>query len=260
MASSELKKVLSQTEHRPYPLPEGPWVLRMRWHDLLFMHWPVPEEVLRTRIPRQLKLDTFDGYAWLGIVPFRMKDVRPRFFPAVPGLSNFPELNLRTYVTHEDKPGIWFFSLDAHNPIAVRLARATFGLPYFDAEMACQVSKDEVCYRSLRTHKDAPSARFVASYRPSGEPFDSGPGTLENFLTERYCLYSAGVANRASGTGRVRRGDIHHVTWPLKPAEVEVEELEMTAQVGVTLPETEPVLHYARRLDVVAWLPKKLGA
>ncbi len=256
MASSELEKVLSQTEHRPYPLPKGPWVLRMRWHDLLFMHWPVPEEVLRLLIPPALKLDTFDGSAWLGVVPFRMTSVRPRFLPVVPGLSSFPELNVRTYVTHRDKPGVYFFSLDAHNPIAVRLARATFGLPYFDARMSCRTSGDEVRYRSIRTHKDASKARFGASYRPTGEPYESGSGTLERFLTERYCLYSAGVR----GDGPTRRGDIHHKMWPLQPAEVEVEELEMTSQIGVTLPDTEPVLYYARRLDIVAWSPERIDA
>jgi len=232
----------------------------MRWHDLLFMHWPVPEDSLRPLIPPALKLDTFDGSAWLGVAPFRMERTRPRFLPAVPWLSNFPELNVRTYVTHEDKPGIWFFSLDAHNPVAVRLARATFGLPYFDAEMSYEVSKDEVRYRSVRTHEGAPPARLAASYRPVGEVFGSRPGTLENFLTERYCLYSAGAANRVSGTGRVWRGDIHHWLWPLQPAEAEVEELAMTAQIGVTLPDTEPVLIFARRLDVVAWPPRRLDA
>jgi uncharacterized protein len=256
MASSQLEKVLSQTEHRPYSLPEGPWVLRMRWHELLFMHWPVPEDWLRPLILPALRLDTFDGSAWLGVVPFRMEDVRPRFLPGVPWLSNFPELNLRTYVTHGGKPGLWFFSLDAHNPVAVRLARATFGLPYFDAKMSCEVSDEEVRYRSVRTHKGAPPARFVGRYRPAGERFDSRPGTLENFLTERYCLYSAGV----NGERRVRRGDIHHVVWPLQRAEAEVEELEMTAQIGVSLPKTEPILHYARRLDVVAWPPKRIDA
>ena len=257
MASPELKEALESMEQRPYPPPEGPWVLRMRWHDLLFMHWPVPEDGLRQLVPQALDLDGFDGSAWLGVVPFRMEDVRPRFSPAVPGLSAFPELNLRTYVTHEDKPGVYFFSLDAHNPIAVRLARATFGLPYFDAEMSCETSKDgEVRYRSVRTHKGAPGARFAASYRPSGEPYESGPGTLENFLTERYCLYSAGV----DGSGPLKRGDIHHRMWPLQPAEAEVEELAMTGQIGVELPETGPVLYYARRLDIVAWPPKKLVA
>ena len=255
MASSELEKALEQTGHRPYPLPEGPWVLRMRWHDLLFMHWPMPAEVLRPLIPPVLHLDTFDGSAWLGVVPFRMEDVRPRFLPGLPWLSSFPEMNLRTYVSHNGKPGIWFFSLDAHNPIAVRLARATFGLPYFDARMSCRTAGDEVRYRSVRTHRDAPPARFAASYRPTGETFDSQPGSLENFLTERYCLYSAGVG----GQGRVRRGDIHHRLWPLQRAEVEVEEQEMTAQIGVELPETEPVLHYASRLDVAAWPPKRIA-
>jgi uncharacterized protein len=258
MASSELKKALSQTDHRPYPLPGGPWILHMRWHDLLFMHWPVPERWLRPLIPPALRLDTFDGSAWLGVVPFRMEDVRPRFLSAVPWLSRFPELNLRTYVTHRDKPGIWFFSLDAHNPVAVRLARSSFGLPYFDADMSCEVRGEEVRYRSVRTHKAAPSARFVGRYRPVGERFDSRPGTLENFLTERYCLYSAGASNRASGAGRVRRGDIHHRMWPLRRAEVELQDLDMTAQVGLALPDIEPVLHYADRLDVVAWPPRRL--
>lgn len=256
MASSELKKVLADTAHRPYPLPKGPWVLRMRWHDLLFMHWPVPEDWLRPLIPPALELDTFDGSAWLGVVPFRMEDVRPRFLPAVPWLSAFPELNLRTYVTHQGKPGVWFFSLDAHNPVAVRLARSTFGLPYFDADMSCETHGEEVRYRSVRTHKAALPARFVASYRPAGGRFDSRPGTLENFLTERYSLYSAGVG----GNGRVRRGDIHHRMWPLQRAEVEVEELDMTAQIGVTLPDAEPALHFASRLDIVAWPPRSLDS
>src|SRR5919202_1521280 len=259
MASPELEEALNHTEHRPYPLPKGMWALRMRWNDLLFMHWPVPESRLRPLIPPTLELDTFDGSAWLSVTPFRMERTRPRFLPAVPWLSSFPELNVRTYVTHQDKPGIWFFSLDAHNPVAVRLARATFGLPYFDATMS-QISGEEVRYRSVRTHRGAPPARLVASYRPVSEPFNSRPGTLENFLTERYCLYSAGAANRASGSGRVRRGDIHHRMWPLQEAEVEVEELEMTAQIGVKLPNKEPTLHFARHLDVVAWLPKGIDA
>jgi uncharacterized protein len=222
------------------------------------MHWPVPETSLRPLIPPALRLDTFDGSAWLGVTPFHMERTRPRLLPAVPWLSSFPELNVRTYVTHQDKPGIWFFSLDARNPVAVRLARATFGLPYFDAGMSCRTSGGEVRYGSVRTHKGAPPARFVASYRPVGVPFESRPGTLENFLTERYCLYSAGAGDRASGSGRVRRGDIHHRPWPLQKAEAELEELEMTTQIGVKLPDIEPILHYACRLDVSAWLPERL--
>ena len=233
MGSSEFKKVLSQTEHRPYPLPEESWVLRMRWHHLLFVHWPVPEDVLRLLIPPALELNTFEEPAWLGVVSFCMESVWPRFLPALRRLLSFPEHNLHTYATHEVKPGIWFFSLDAHNPVAVRLARATVGLPYFDADMHCQARGDEVRYRSVRKHEDAPPAGFAASYRPTGEPFDSRPGSLMNFLTGRYCLYSASVG----GSGLVRRGDIHHRMWSLQSAEVEAEELEMTARIRVMLPD-----------------------
>jgi uncharacterized protein len=251
---SRAQEILAQSEHRAYPAPDGPWALSMVWRDLLFMHWPVPAERLRPLIPSALSLDTFDGTAWLGVVPFRMTGVRPRFLPAVPWLSGFPELNLRTYVTGGDRPGIWFFSLDAHNPVAVRLARATFHLPYFDARMSYGKEGDEVRYRSVRTHRGAEPAEFAASYRPVAETVRSRPGTLEHFLTERYCLYAA------DGRGNVRRGDVHHQHWPLRPAEAEVQTLRMTEQIGVTLPDTPPLLHYSDRLDVLAWPPKRLGA
>jgi uncharacterized protein YqjF (DUF2071 family) len=244
--------ILGRVEHRPYPVPSDPWVLGMSWRDLLFMHWPVDAGALRPLVPPSLGIDTFDGSAWLGVVPFGMTGVRLRFLPAVPRLSIFPEINLRTYVTAKGKPGVWFFSLDAHSRLAVRLARATFHLPYFDAEMSCRASGDEVHYRSVRTHRGAPHAEFAASYSPVGEPFDNGPGTIENFLTERYCLYSA------DGKGKVRRGDVHHQMWPLQPAEAEVRTLTMTQQVGLELPETEPILHFSKRLDVLAWLPRRI--
>ena len=225
----------------------------MSWHDLLFMHWPIPEEALRSLIPPALHLDTFDGSAWLGITPFRMSGTRPRSLPSVPPLSNFPELNVRTYVTAKDKPGIWFFSLDARNPIAVRLARATFSLPYFDAEMSCHLVGDEVRYRSVRKHRGAREARFAGRYRPVGGPFNSRPGTLEHFLTERYCLLQ-----REQG-GNVYRGDIHHHPWPLRRAELEMESLAMTEQIGVKLPEMEPLLHFSKRLDTLAWPPRRIA-
>jgi uncharacterized protein len=160
---------------------------------------------------------------------------------------------VRTYVTAEGKPGIWFFSLDAHNPIAVRLARVTFSLPYFDAEMSCHVVGDEVRYRSVRTHRGASPTEFAARYRPVGNPFESRAETLENFLTERYCLYAA------DNRGNVRRGDIHHHLWPLQPAEAEIGMLAMTQQIGVTLPKRTPILHFSKRLDVLAWLPRRIA-
>jgi uncharacterized protein len=250
-ASHEVgEEALGRLDHRPYPPPEGGWALSMHWHDLLFMHWPVSPDLLCSLIPPALDLDTFDGSAWLGVVPFRMSGVRPRYLPSVPRVSDFPELNLRTYVTAGGRPGIWFFSLDAHNPLAVRLARATFHLPYFDAEMSCRTSGDTVDYRSVRTHRRAYPTRFAARYRPTGAPVEAGE--LERFLTGRYCLYAANSA------GRLLRGEIHHDDWPLQPAEAEVSELEMTGQIGLELPDTEPLLHFARRLEVVAWAPRKV--
>jgi uncharacterized protein YqjF (DUF2071 family) len=220
----------------------------MRWRELLFIHWPVPAASLRPLIPRGLALDTFDGSAWLGVVPFRMTASRVRGLPPVPGLSEFPELNVRTYVTTEGKPGVWFFGLDAASWLAVRGARWLFHLPYFDARMVVGRRGDQIDYRSGRTHRRAPPAQFAARYRPTGPTKPAAPGTLEYFLTERYCLYAADRQQR------VYRGDIAHAPWPLQSAEIDLSLNRMTGQIGVTLPDVPPLLHYAERLDVVAWM------
>jgi hypothetical protein len=217
----------------------------MRWHDLLFAHWPVPAAELRPQVPRGLELDTFDGEAWLGVVPFTMSGVRPPFTPPLPGVSRFAEMNVRTYVTAGGKPGVWFFSLDAASRIAVRAARTFFHLPYFDARMAVASRDGFVHYRSERTHRGAPEARFAARYRGAGA---SVRNDLASFLTERYCLYAA------RSDGRLYRGEIDHPPWPLQLAEAEIETLDMTRLLGMDLPDTRPLLHFASRLDVVAWL------
>jgi uncharacterized protein len=224
----------------------------MRWHDLLFMHWPIQSEALRQYIPPALTIDTFDGTAWIGVVPFRMSGVRPRLAPSLPFLSAFPELNVRTYVTAEGKPGVWFFSLDAGNPVAVEAARDVFHLNYYNAGMTCEAVAENVRYSSIRTHRGASPAAFQGQYRPIGPVYRSAPGTLEHWLTERYCLYAA---NRS---GRMWRGDIHHARWPLQPAEAEVERNTMTEQLGLILSNTEPLLHFARYLEVVGWWPQRV--
>lgn len=161
------------------------------WHDLLFAHWPVSPHELRRHIPPQLSLDTFDDSAWLGVVPFRMSGIRPKHLPAVPWLSAFLELNVRTYVTVGGESGVYFFSLDAGNPVAVALARTIFKLPYFRASMTLHTRADEVLYTSQRTHAGAPAAELTARYRPTGHVFRAAQGSLEWWLTERYCLYTA---------------------------------------------------------------------
>ena len=245
---------LPDTAHRPWPLPRRPWVVAMQWHDLLFMHWPVPPAVMHALIPPALALDTFDGVAWLGITPFRMAGARPRLVPPLPWLSAFSELNVRTYVTAEGKAGVWFFSLDASNALAVRGARTLFHLPYYDAAMTAESDGSMIRYTSTRTHRGAPSASFTGRYRPIGSVYHADVGSLDYWLTERYCLYAA------DRRGRVWRGDIHHTRWPLQPAEADIACNTMTDPLRLRLPPRVPLLHFAQRLDVVAWTLEAVAA
>ena len=243
--------ILQQVSHRPWPLPSGPWVMAQIWHDLLFAHWPVQTRNLRAHVPNRLEIDTFDGQAWLAVVPFRMTGIRLRGTPALPWLSSFPELNVRTYVTCDGKPGVWFFSLDAGNSLAVAIARRWFRLPYFQARMSCVESGDWIEYASQRTHAAAPEASLTARYRPVELVAPSRPGSLEYFLTERYCLYAA------DGRGRLIRAEIHHPPWPLQLAEAELECNTMGRSLEIPLG-GPPLLHFSRRQDVLVWPPRKL--
>lgn len=240
-------------KHRPWPLPSGPWVMAQRWHDLLFAHWPVPLAAVRALVPAGVEIDTFDGVAWLGVVPFRMSDVRLRGTPALPWLSFFPELNVRTYVVRDGKPGVWFFSLDAGNIAAVAIARRWFHLPYFHASMRVAERDVWLHYQSARTHRGAAAASLQMKYRPIAPPQIAQTGTLEYFLTERYCLYTA------DGRGRLIRGEIHHAPWPLQLAEAEFAENTMARAAGIALPASKPLLHFAKRQDAVVWPPQRIS-
>jgi uncharacterized protein YqjF (DUF2071 family) len=231
----------------PHEAARRPWVMAQVWHDLLFAHWPIPVEAMRAAVPTSLELDLFDGRAWLGVVPFRMSGVRLRWMPALPWLSAFPELNVRTYVRLDDRPGVLFFSLDARNPLAVSIARSWFRLPYFRARMSCEREGEAIRYAHVRTHAGAPPAELVARYEPTGPVFQAQPGTLEHFLTERYCLYAA------PDDRRVWRADIHHAPWPLQPAAATFERNTMAGRLT-----GEPLLHFARRQDVVVWNPARV--
>jgi uncharacterized protein YqjF (DUF2071 family) len=240
-------EILRQTERRPWPLPKGPWVMRQTWDRLLFAHWPVPHETLRPLVPAALELDRYEGEAWLGVVPFLMRAVRPRALPAVPWLSAFPELNVRAYVTVGGKGGVYFFSLDAGNPLAVEIARRWFHLPYFRARFSVGQTDARTSYCSTRTHSGAPPAELDVSYGPTGPIYASTPGSLDAFLTERYCLYTT------DGSGRLLRAEIHHQQWPLQPAEAEFRRNTMARAAGLTLLDVPPLLHYARHLETLTW-------
>jgi uncharacterized protein YqjF (DUF2071 family) len=223
--------------------------MHQTWHDLLFMHWRVPPRVMRAVVPDSMPVDTFDGDAWIGVVPFEMRDVRPRFLPAVPRLSFFPELNVRTYVTLNDRPGVYFFSLDASNPIAVELARKFFHLPYQNATMECVEQDGWVEYGSTRTDTRGAPAYFRARYRPTDAPFIASIASLEYFLTARYCLYTT------DSRGRVLRAEIHHAPWELQRAECETETNTMTQQINIELGNAKPHLLFAKQMHMVTWLP-----
>jgi hypothetical protein len=220
--------------------------MRQSWLDLLFAHWPVPAARLRSLVPPSVTIQERDGTSWVGVVPFRMEGVTPRPLPAIPGVSAFAELNLRLYVEVEGKPGVWFVSLDAASRFAVWAARRFFHLPYFYADMEARSDGARVHYRAVRR---APGSRvaFRGSYGPTAEVAESRPGTLEHFLTERYCLYTQ------DRTGAILRADIHHAPWPLQAAEAEIVENTIGDAQGIVLEGPPALLHFSRRVDVVVW-------
>ncbi|MEM7011569.1 MAG: DUF2071 domain-containing protein, partial [Verrucomicrobiota bacterium] len=190
---------LDRVDHRPWPVPNRRWSMRQSWHDLLFAHWPVPAELLQPLVPPQLQVQEFEGTSWVGVVPFRMSGVAPRGVPDVPWLSAFEELNLRIYVKHrtEGKPGVWFFSLDAANPIAVQVARTGFHLPYYWAKMQLKDDGEVIEYDSVRKQG---GFGFRGQYQANGGVYTAKSGDLDHWLTERYCLYAQ------SKRGRLYRG------------------------------------------------------
>jgi uncharacterized protein YqjF (DUF2071 family) len=238
---------LDTTNHRPWPIPERPWSWRQTWCDLLFAHWPVPVERLRGLVPPSLMIQEFDGSAWIGVVPFRMEGVMRRPLPDLPWVSAFPELNVRTYVERDGKSGVWFFSLDASNGLAVWAARRFFHLPYFRASMRSAPGGAGIDYISRRA---SGSATFEARFEPVSGPYTTTPCTLEQWLTERYCLFAE------SPDRRIFRTDVHHRPWPLQQARADITRNTMLEAQGLPVGEGVPVLHFSRRLDVIVWSPE----
>jgi hypothetical protein len=216
-------------------------VLSMRWEDGLFAHWPVDPALVAETLPEGLDVATYDGDAWLGVVPFVMADIRPRGVPR--GLT-FPELNLRTYVERDGRKGVYFYNLDADDRLGVTVARRLFALPYYRARMRVRRDGDDVTFTSRRTHEGVPPARFDATYRPTGEPFTPEPGSLASFLVENYRFYTAGR--------RLYAGDIHHEPWTLRPGEADIRANSLFAASGFDRPEGEPLVYCADTLDVEA--------
>jgi uncharacterized protein len=231
-------------DHRPWALPSAPWTWRQSWLDLLFAHWPVDAKRLQHLVPAPLEVQEFDGTSWVGLVPFRMTGVMRRPLPDLPWISTFPELNVRLYVEHEGKPGVWFLSLDATNPLAVWAARRYFHLPYFRARIGIESAGNGVRYTSRR--RGAGPALEIR-YGPVGAPYQSRAGTLEHWLTERYCLYAQ------APDGSLWMNEVHHLPWPLQPAEAEIAYDSYLSHHGLPVAGAPALVHFARRIDVVVW-------
>lgn len=231
-----------EANHRPWALPKLPWVMKQNWNNALFIHYPIRMEILRKLVPEVLPIDSYDGWGWIGLVPFNMEGVR---FRGIPGASNFPELNVRTYVTINGKPGVYFFSLDASNLPMVILARKFCNLPYYHANVDIQRNKDSIIFNSHR--KLNTSLRLDCSYNTTPEPFLAEKGSFDEWLTERYCFYTI------NSKGRVLRCDILHRPWPLQRVQADIRKNTMLSSQGIIVEKVPPVLHYSPGVEVRIW-------
>jgi uncharacterized protein YqjF (DUF2071 family) len=215
-------------------------VMGQTWDDLLFVHYRVPAGRLGELVPDGLEVQQHSGSGWLGVTPFAITGLRARGMLPLPLVSSFLELNVRTYVTRDGKPGIWFFSLDASSQLAVEAARRLYRLPYFRARIAFARRSGRLKFDCVREE----GKEFSAAYRSTGPVAKAESGSLEHFLTERYCLY-------AEHKGRLYRAEIHHRPWPLQPAEARIDTNTIPPET-LDLP-AEPLLHYSARQDVLIW-------
>jgi uncharacterized protein YqjF (DUF2071 family) len=226
--------------------PDRRAVMRQNWHHLTFLHWVVPPEQIRPLVPPRLDIDLFEGKAYVGLVPFTMTGVRPTWSPAVGPLSRFHETNVRTYVHVAGRdPGVWFFSLDAANRIAVLAARTWFSLPYFFARMSLSADApgSAIEYASDRRWPGPRPASSAIRCAPRGAPAPAPAGSLEHFLAERYILYS-------TWRDRLYQGRVHHTPYPLQPAELLALDETLLAAAGLTRPDEPPLAHYALGVSV----------
>ncbi|MCL6604427.1 MAG: DUF2071 domain-containing protein [Paenibacillus sp.] len=245
--------ILSHTAHRPYPLPKGPWIMKQVWEDLLFAHWRVDEAELLPYIPPGLTLEKWEGHPWISVTPFRVHPLRLRAFPAIPGINHFLELNIRTYVVCNGKPGVFFLNLDASNPLAVAGARTFAHLPYRYAKMQVHSVDNAIHFTSVKTDSYGETIAFKGVY----QPLDSSiiqvmPGTQIHWLTERYCLYAA------DRKAQLYIGEIHHLPWPLQKAKLDIETNTSTVSLGLVHDMNPSHLTYTRHLEVLIWPLKKV--
>jgi uncharacterized protein len=236
MDKQYIAAILSQTQHRPFPVQAKPWKYYQEWHDVIFAHWKLPVPVLQPLIPVGLELDLYEGDAWVSLVAFSIVGLRPRYFPSLSLLSDFHEINLRTYVTRNGKPGIYFFSLEAEKLGSSLMSKLISGLPY----MKSSISRKANLYES---ENEKMGFRLSISYRPQGKVREKSP--LERWLLERYCLFH-------HLSGRMYGIDIHHMEWPMQDLEIEKQDIQYRLAGNTGLGEPD-LFHYAEGVQVLTW-------
>ncbi|MCD5322294.1 MULTISPECIES: YqjF family protein [Pontibacillus] len=217
------------------------WIMKQDWNDLIFIHWPVKVDDLRPHVPDCFDIDTYEGWAWIAIVPFQMKNIQLRGLPPVPGFNQLLELNVRTYVTYNGEPGVYFYTLDANHLIGVGIARYVFGLNYVTARMSLDQQDGTYHFLSRRTHTGYPPAHFHARYKPVSPVLRTQPGSLMYWLTERYALW----VNRGK---RIYKGPIFHQNWQLQKAEVEMPINDLTDFLPSSVFDRKPVAYFSKNL------------
>jgi uncharacterized protein YqjF (DUF2071 family) len=230
--------------------PNATPLMHQNWHHLLFLHWEVPAADLQRLLPPELTVDTFEGKAYVGLVPFTLTGVRPTGVPPLPWISAFHEINVRTYVHRKGgDPGVWFFSLDASSSIAVAAARAAYKLPYFFSEIEFAATTTAIPEVGFRSHREDPRGAMPAHahirYSPSDSPTKiAAAGSLEFFLVERYILYSMDESHR------LLRARVHHQPYPLRRADVAQLDETMIWAAGIKRSDAHPIRHYASEVNV----------
>ncbi|MBB6443954.1 YqjF family protein [Bacillus benzoevorans] len=243
------QEIIKITEHRPNPLPDLPWVSTQRWEDVLFLHWPVSPDLLTPHLPQSLQLDLYDGTAWIGMVFFQVKGMRPRLLPAVPFISSYLQLNVRTYVTYKGRSGVYFFRLTVDSILACFLAKTWYSLPFMMAEIKMDSQGDDIHMVSKRKIGKF-EERMSCSYTPEASVFHTQMNTLDHWLFERYCSW-----NMRQGT--LLRIDIHHTKWNLQKAAAVIRSNTVTDFLTAKISQNNPIVHYSSAKQALFWPPVK---
>lgn len=245
--------LMNDISHRPWPLPSKKWIMKQTWKNLFFAHWPIPVEYLRPYIPSSLHIDTFDGSAWLGVVAFEMEGIYFRGLKAMSVTPKFTEINVRTYVHFNGKPGVYFLSLDVGDRASLLIASRWYRLPYQPAQITFKREKDTFHIQSIRNQKTINPIEFMGEFVPLSDVYYPQKGTLDHWATERYCLFSTDKLGK-----QLYCGEIHHSAWPIQKVEGAIDRNSLFTPFQLRPSETKPIVHYSRGLDTLFWNIKRI--